>query len=279
MSGISNMKSSSELEKSKGILVFAFNSQKVKYTAIADQTSKLIKKNTNLPVTIVTDIDAELKFDYDQIIRVDSKTGNVRFSKDQQLYEWKNFDRYRAFDLSPYDETILIDTDYLMLDNSLLKLLEQPFDYRLMYNMQTPQGLNTDEMGPASLPMVWATVVLFRKTVRAKMFFDLVGRIQRNYGYYRSLFAIRETNYRNDFAFSIANIILNGHTLTPEQSIPWPMLTIEDTIESIDVKNKFLTVKYKHRADVISRQNLHIMDKNYLLSAQFKNFVERICND
>jgi hypothetical protein len=77
----------------------------------------------------------------------------------------------------------------------------------------------------------------------------------------------------------MANIILNGHTLTPEQSVPWPMLTIEDNIEYIDVKSKFLTVKYKHRADVISRQNLHIMDKNYLLSAQFKNFVERICND
>lgn len=273
------MKNSSESEKSKGVLVFAFNSQRIRYTDIADQTSKLIKKNTNLPVTIVTDIDAELKFDYDQIIRVDSKTGNVRFSKDQQVYEWKNFDRYRAFDLSPYDETVLIDTDYLMLDNSLIKLFDQPFDYRLMYNMQTPLELNTDEMGPASLPMVWATVVLFRKTVRARIFFDLVGRIQRNYGYYRSLFAIRETNYRNDFAFSMANIILNGHTLTPEQSIPWPMLTIEDNIESIDIKNKFLTVKYGNRADVISRQNLHVMDKQYLLSDKFKNFVERICND
>lgn len=273
------MKNSSESEKSKGVLVFAFNSQRIRYTDIADQTSKLIKKNTNLPVTIVTDLDAELKFDYDQIIRVDSKTGNVRFSKDQQVYEWKNFDRYRAFDLSPYDETVLIDTDYLMLDNSLTKLFDQPFDYRLMYNMQTPLGLNTDEMGPASLPMVWATVVLFRKTVRARIFFDLVGRIQRNYGYYRSLFAIRETNYRNDFAFSMANIILNGHTLTPEQSIPWPMLTIEDNIESIDIKNKFLTVKYGNRADVISRQNLHVMDKQYLLSDKFKNFVERICND
>jgi len=273
------MKNSNESEKSKGVLVFAFNSQKVKYTAIADRTSKLIKKNTNLPVTIVTDIDAELKFEYDQIIRVDAKSGNVRFSKDQQLYEWKNFDRYRAFDLSPYDETILIDTDYLMLDNSLIKLLDQPFDYRLMYNMQTPHGLNTDEMGPASLPMVWATVVLFRKTVRARMFFELVGRIQRNYGYYRSLFAVRETNYRNDFAFSMANIILNGHALTPEQSIPWPMLTIEDNIESIDLKNKFLTVKYKHRADVISRQNLHIMDKNYLLSEQFDSFVKAVCNE
>lgn len=273
------MKNSSELEKSKGVLVFAFNSQRIRYTDIADQTSKLIKKNTNLPVTIVTDIDAVLTFDYDQIIRVDAKSGNVRFSKDQQLYEWKNFDRYRAFDLSPYDETILIDTDYLMLDNSLLKLFDQPFDYRLMYNMQTPLGLNTDEMGPGSLPMVWATVVLFRKTARARIFFDLVGRIQRNYGYYRSLFAVRETNYRNDFAFSMANIILNGHTLTPEQSIPWPMLTIEDNIESIDIKNKFLTVKYGNRADVISRQNLHVMDKQYLLSDKFKNFVERICND
>lgn len=279
MNGINNMKSSSELEKSKGVLVFAFNSQKVKYTEIADQTSRLINRTLVLPVTLVTDVDAELKFDYDQVIRVDSKTGNVRFSKDQQVYEWKNFDRYRAFDFSPYDETILIDTDYLMLDTSLLKLLDQPFDYRLMYNMQTPQALNIDEMGPASLPMVWATVVLFRKTLRAKLFFDLVGRIQRNYGYYRSLFSIRETNYRNDFAFSMANIILNGHTLTPEQSIPWPMLTIEDNIEAIDLKNKFLTVKYDSRADVISRQNLHIMDKNYLLSDQFKNFVERICND
>ena len=42
------MKNSNELEKSKGVLVFAFNSQKVKYTEIADQTSKLIKKNTSL---------------------------------------------------------------------------------------------------------------------------------------------------------------------------------------------------------------------------------------
>jgi hypothetical protein len=273
------MKSSSELEKSKGVLLFAFDSKTVKYTDIADQTSKLIKKVLGLPVTVVTDFDVNLQFEYDQIIRVDSKTGNVRFSKNQQLYEWKNFDRYQAFDFSPYDETILIDTDYLVLDNSLLKLFDQPFDYRLMHNMQTPQALNIDEMGPASLPMVWATVVLFRKTLRAKLFFDLVGRIQRNYGYYRSLFSIRETNYRNDFAFSMANIILNGHALTPEQSIPWPMLTIEDNIESIDLKNKFLIVKYKHRADVISRQNLHIMDKNYLLSEQFDSFVKAVCNE
>ena len=273
------MKNSNESAKSKGVLIFAFNSKRVDYVSIADQTSKLISKNLNIPVTIVTDFDADPKFEYDHIIRADSKTGNVRFDKNQQTYEWRNFDRYRAYELSPYDETILIDTDYLVLDQSLIKLFEQPFDVRLMYKMQTPEALNVDEMGPMSLPMVWATVVLFRKTPRAKIFFDLVGRIQRNYGYYRSLFAIRETNYRNDFAFSMANIILNGYSLVPEQSIPWLLTTIEENIISLSTHKQFVVAKYDSRADVISRQNLHIMDKNYLLSDNFKQFVERVCSE
>ena len=273
------MKNLNESAKSKGVLLFAFNSKRVDYVAITDQTSRLIKKNLNLPVTIVTDIDADPKFDYDHIIRVDSKTGNVRFDRNQKTYEWKNFDRYRAYELSPYDETILMDTDYLILDQSLNKLFEQPFDVRLMYRMQTPAALNTDEMGPVSLPMVWATVVLFRKTEQAKIFFDLVGRVQRNYGYYRSLFGIRETNYRNDFAFSMANIILNGYCLAPEKSIPWPLTTIEENIKSLDIRNKFVVARYENKADVIARQNLHIMDKGYLTSDNFKQFVEKVCNE
>ena len=279
MNGISNMKNLKESAKSKGVVIFAFNSAHVDYVGIADQTSKLIEKNLNLPITLVTDILANPNFNYDYIIRAESKEGNFRFAKDGKTYEWRNFDRYRAYDLSPYDETILMDTDYLVLDDSLLKLFLQPFDYRLMYQMQTPKELNKDEMGPHSLPMVWATVALFRKSSVSKMFFDMVGKIQRNYGYYRNLFGIREGNYRNDFAFSMANIILNGYTLTPEQSIPWPMTTIEDTIHSLTVTNKFITAKYQNNADVISRQNLHIMDKNYLLSNQFKNFVESVCNE
>lgn len=278
MNGISNMNNLNESEKSRGVLLFAFNSKTVRYSDIADQTSRLISKHLNLPVSIVTD-NNDVKFKYDKVITAESKTGNVRHLKDQQLYEWKNFDRYRAYELSPYNETILVDTDYVVLDNSLNKLFDQPFDYRLMYTMQTPKSVNTDEMGPISLPMVWATVALFRKTQKAKLFFDLIGRIQRNYGYYRSLFAVRETNFRNDFAFSMANIILNGHALTPEQSIPWPLLTIEENINSLQLNKKFVNVKYNNSADVISRQNLHIMDKSYLMSDDFKKFVEAVINE
>lgn len=278
MNGINNMNNLNESEKSRGVLLFAFNSKTVRYSDIADQTSRLISKHLNLPVSIVTD-NNDVKFEYDKIITAESKTGNVRHSKDQQLYEWKNFDRYRTYELSPYDETILLDTDYVVLDNSLNKLFDQSFDYRLVHTMQTPKSFNTDEMGPISLPMVWATVALFRKTQKAKLFFDLIGRIQRNYGYYRSLFAVRETNFRNDFAFSMANIILNGHALTPEQSIPWPLLTIEENINSLQLNKKFVNVKYNNSADIISRQNLHIMDKGYLMSDDFKKFVEAVINE
>lgn len=273
------MTNSNESEKSKGVILFAFNSARVDYVGIADQTSRLIEKKLKLPVTLVTSADSNPKFNYDNIIKAESKDGNFRFSKNGETYEWRNFDRYRAYELSPYGETILMDTDYLILDDSLLKLFEQPFDYRLMYRMQTPKALNIDEMGPMSLPMVWATVVLFRKSSTTKMFFDLIGKIQRNYTYYRHLFAIREGNYRNDFAFSIANIIMNGYALTPEKSIPWPLTTIESDINSLTTRNKFIVAKYQDSADVISRQNLHIMDKNYLLSDQFKQFVETVCNE
>jgi hypothetical protein len=273
------MTNSKKSAKSKGVVLFAFNSAVVDYVTIADRVSKLIKKNLNLPVTLITDPDANPTFEYDHIVRAESKDGNFRFGLDGEVYQWKNFDRYRAYALSPYDETLLIDTDYLVLDDSLLKLFDQSFDYRLMHKMQTPQESNKDEMGPLSLPMVWATVVLFRKSPKAEMFFDLVGRIQRNYNYYRNLFGIREGNFRNDFAFSISNIIMNGYAISAEQSIPWPMTTIEEIIDSMTLRNKFLIVKYSEKAHVISRQNLHIMDKGYLLSEQFNQFVESICHD
>ena len=93
-----------------------------------------------------------------------------------------------AYELSPYEETILIDSDYLILDDSLLKLFATNFDYRLMHYNRTPSGPSLEMMGNTSLPFVWATIVLFRKTLRAKLFFSLVGRIQRNYNYYRMLY-------------------------------------------------------------------------------------------
>lgn len=278
MNGINNMTNSNASEKSKGIVVFAFNSTTVDYVALADQTSKLTAHAMGLPITLITDLNATPAFNYDHVIRIESQGGNFRTDTGTKV-EWRNFGRYLAYELSPYDETILLDGDYLVLDNSLLKLLEQNFDYRLMHNTQTPDRHCYKLMGTqAALPYVWATVVLFKKSEKSKQFFDLVGRVQRNYGYYKPLFN-GNGSYRNDYAFAIADIILNGYSIDEYKSIPWVMTTIENKINKLEIKGKFVIVRQETRADIISKQNLHVMDKEYLLSDNFKTFVSEICNE
>ena len=267
------MQNSNESAKSKGVVVFAFNNNAVDYVALSDQTSKLIDYHLGLPITLITDISADPKFKYDRIVRVQSEGGNVRTDTGDRVVEWRNLGRYLAYELSPYDTTILLDGDYLVLDKSLLTLSDQIFDYRLMHNNKSPDGPSYQSMGYHALNFVWATVVLFRKSERARQLFNLVGRIQRNYGYYKTLYN-GSGSYRNDYAFAIANMILNGYDPVEHKSIPWPMTTIEHKIKSIDVKDSFLVVRHENNAVVTPKQNLHIMDKDYLLSKQFKQFVD-----
>jgi hypothetical protein len=271
------MQNSKKSAKSRGVLVFAINSKTVDYVAIADNTSRLISHNLQLPITLVTDETGAPEFPYDSVIRISSSGSTYRHTSQETKVEWKNFDRYLAEQLSPYNETILVDTDYLVLDDSLLKLFDTEFDYKLMHYNNTADGISYSEMGVASLPYVWATVVLFRKTERAKLFFNLVGRVQRNYDYYRSLYNVREGNYRNDYAFAIANCILSGYTITDTQGIPWPMFTVEKDIEKIVLSDQFLKVCHGTDAVVVPYSNIHIMDKKYLQSSDFTQLVRTIC--
>ena len=269
------MKNSNVPAKSRGVVVFAFNTA-TDYVAIADQTSRLISHTLNLPVTLVTDFDSDPKFAYDRVIRVNLNDGD-NFIGIDTTKQWKNFGRYRAYELSPYEETVLLDTDYLVFDNSLSKLFATNFDYQLMHHNATEAGPSYEQMGETSLPFVWATVVLFRKTERARLFFNLVGRIQRNYSYYRNLYNIRERNFRNDYAFAIANNILSGYSLNEDRGIPWRMFTVDRKIEKIMLTDNFIQIHYEDEATMVPYQNIHVMDKNYLQSRDFEQLVEAIC--
>jgi hypothetical protein len=267
------MKKSAVQEKSRGVLLFAFNTEHTDYVEIARRSSRLIRQTLDIPITLITENGTNTK-GFDTVVYVDNILKNYKIGEQGS---WRNGDRWRAYELSPYDETILIDSDYLMLDDSLLKLFEQAFDYRIMTHNNKPAGawnLNTSLLG---LQYQWATVILFRKTLRAKMLFDLAGKVQRNYHYYAKLYHIRDKNFRNDYAFTIANNMLNGYNLDMDQGIPWPMLTFADVVISIRKKDNLLTVKERERGYVIPQQNIHVMDKGYLLSDDFADFVETVC--
>ncbi len=267
------MKKSAVLEKSRGVLLFAFNTDRTDYVKIAERAARLVHHTLNLPVTLVTDAKTASNY-FDNIIYVTNELTNYKVGEQTS---WRNGDRWRAYELSPYDETLLIDSDYLMLDCNLLKLFEQDFDYRIMSSNSKPAGSWALKMGMYSHDYVWATAILFRKTDKTKLLFDFVGRIQRNYRYYMHLYHMREGNFRNDYAFTIANNILNGYNLNFDQGIPWPMLTFADITTSITLKRNMLVVKEREKAYVIPRQNIHVMDKGYLLSDNFAEFVDLIC--
>jgi len=267
------MKKSNVPVKSRGVLVFAFNTEKTDYVRIAEQAARLVHHTLNLPITLVTE-PGVMSEHFDTTIYVDNTLKNFKVGEQGS---WRNGDRFRAYELSPYNETLLIDTDYLMLDDSLLKLFEQDFDYRIMSWNNKPATPWLLKMGMYSHEYLWATAILFRKTPRAKMLFDLVGRVQRNYDYYRRLYHMREGNFRNDYAFTIANNILNGYDLNFDQGIVTPMLTFADVTTSIAPKGNMLVVKEQERAYVIPRQNIHVMDKGYLLSDNFNEFVNTVC--
>lgn len=254
-----SMKNSKKLEKSRGIIAFASNTETTDYISIAQKTLKLAAKKLNLPTTLI-------KFD-------DNNFNNSRYDIDlQKFVEWKNSNRHKAYSLSPYDETIVIDADYLILDDSLLEIFNTDWDYLLQRNSHALTTEYPNNMGQNSLPYVWATVFAFRKTPKSKLFFDLVARIQQHYGYYKLLFNVQERNYRNDYAFSIADIILNGYSLS-NKSIPGSMLTIDQTIETISMKDSNIIVRDDKRSYVLPKTNMHVMSKKYLQSTNFEQFI------
>jgi len=246
--------------KSRGVVLFALNTPTVDYEHIAAQAARLISHTLNLPVTVVTETTTN---------QTNVRTGYLAGTA------WYNLDRYRAYELSPYDETLLLDSDYLILDNSLLKILDITDDYRMVTNNQSPRQSMDGTMGVLSLNYVWATAIAFKKTPKTRQLFDLVGRIQRNYEYYRKLYHIRERNFRNDYAFAIADNIINGYT--PSQGIPWTMLTIDKSIKKLEIKNNNIIVREEETAHVIPKQNIHVMDKDYLQSDSYIEFVDSIC--
>jgi len=255
------MQNSAKSEKSRGVVIFATNTAETDYVSIAEQNARLIEHFLKLPTTIVSAKD----------------TGsNQRFSTDTgRFVEWKNFGRHEAYEASPYDETIVLDADYLVFDNSLLGLFECSFDYLLFdKNRYVNIDQQASTMGPHSLPYIWATAFLFRKTERSRLFFELVAKIKRNYDYYRLLYNVQEGNFRNDYAFAIAHYILNGNSLATESFAPFHILTVTGAVESITA-SKNLVLRTPHKGHVLPLANLHIMSKSWLTSPALLLLVDQ----
>lgn len=266
-----NMKNLEQSEESRGVILFAFNTAEINYLKIAENCVKLIKKHLNLPVTLITNENCEIEncsvVHYTQTQFYNTRPGGAG-------KEWKNVDRYLAYELSPYDTTLLIDCDYYIFTNNLLKYFDIVEDYLLAKEQLFTSATTLGTMGDFHIDQRWATLTLFKKTQRSKLFFELVKRVQTNYRYYASLYSIKQRNYRNDHAFTIAHSILNGYYNDIEFCYPETLIAISEDVEDLEIRDASIIIRTENKSYVLPKTNLHFISKNFLLSEKCQTIIE-----
>jgi hypothetical protein len=213
----------------QGVLIFAFNNEETDYLAMAEWSAHNVRRHLNLPTSVVTNTEYTGSA-FDHVIHADAKSGGTRYFEDyNSTVTWHNAGRVDAYRLTPYDQTIVLDADYVVASNNLKRLLNASQDFlchRIAFDLagQTDmRGLNT--FGQYDMPMWWATVMMFRKSNTAQYIFDSMQMVRDNWQHYRDLYNIDRATYRNDFALSIALGIVSGHTMKVDE-IPWALPSV-----------------------------------------------------
>lgn len=282
----------------KGFLIFAHNNEEVDYGKLALVCSLMLKsKLKHSDVCLVTDqgtIDwlrqsmgeemVSYAFQHIEVLSYDvvkakNAMRNFRDSASTtKSLTWLNSTRSSAYELSPFDETIMIDSDVLVQDNSFDLVWENDEDIlinrdvlTLEHKLPNQNEIRLDGMG---IPMYWATQVYFRKGERAKLLFNLVEHIKQRYEYYQYVYEFPGKLFRNDYAFSIALHMLNGFLENNEfASFPSPViLSSFDRDELIGVKKnelKFLVndvdESWQYRLSNVKGITVHCMNKYSIL--------------
>ena len=247
-----------------GALIFAFNNEHTDYIAMAAWSADRVRRHLNIPVAVITDCtDPARLAKFDRVIAANPVSGGTRYFDDyKQNVTWYNASRTDAYSLTPWNQTLLLDADYVVCSDELKHLLEVPQDFmchRLAWEITAIdyfEGLNY--FGQHKMPMWWATVMMFQKSNMAQHIFESMNMIKQHWQHYKDLYHITGSQYRNDFALSIALGIVSGHTLKVN-NIPWSLASILPEHEITQTDEDHFEIKYQDQGR-LKRMTWHGMD-------------------
>lgn len=282
----------------KGVLIFAHNSRELDYIRLALISGKLAKTRLKVSVSLITDevtikwskesnIYSKLEDIFDHIIVSDrpnmANQRNLRDGDETQRIPFINSNRSLAWDLTPYNRTLVIDSDFLILSDDLSRYWDIDEDFMIADSAKDLYytdrlGYHDKYISDTGIKLNWATTFVFTKNKNTKIFFDFCKFIYENYQYYADLFRFDGRQYRNDIAFSIALHVLNGFSSKGSKFLP-TIKTILDTDILIDVTNEGLIFVLKDQlgqnqtACRVSNQDIHVMNKQNLLRLENKLLI------
>ncbi len=271
---------------SKGIIIFAQNNDYINYGKTACACAGFVRKNMSKfdEICLVTD-EYTLKSDeklineyFDRVIVSESsQPANIRLFKDTsstpEYASFRNMSRADVYELSPYDETLVIDGDYFIMNDVLDQVWGSENDFMINCQYRDVAGRhggNVSYIDNFSIPMYWATVFYFKKSEYTEHLFTLINHIKYNFKYYYYLYNCSGNLFRNDFAFSMALHILNGGV-----EFKVPRLPIEYLNNSFDLDDIYRVNSHndiimfcatpesteKHILTRFTNTDLHIMNK------------------
>jgi hypothetical protein len=265
---------------SKGVLLFAFNSPKFNYFDMAVHTAKRVNYFLDLPVTVVTDSQSKpnnVEYNFDQIIITDSDSSNKR---DWGI--WLNKGRYKAFELSPYHHTILLDTDYMVNSQKLLKTFTLPTDFCCHDTTEFLMNPNAvqEVLSVYSFKTLWATVITFKKSKRSEQIFNCLKMVQENFEHFALIHGFIANTFRNDYALTVALRTVNGQMALKSDIIPWNLTHIGKNTsvyaDDTSYKNtKFNVVFDRWQRGKVKKEYITIKDFDFHVMNK-ENFLELI---
>jgi hypothetical protein len=284
-----------------GVLIFVFNNRDIDYARSSLIAGFLAQKNLNVPVSIVTD-ESTVKWMkeskiyqyaeklFDKIILIErSNSLNYRNIRNGGLEKksvlFLNDSRCRAWDLTPYDRTLLIDSDFLIYSDRLSEYWQAESSILISSALKDIRGDRVgyhdkyvSDTGPA---LRWATTVMFSKDQESKIFFTLVETIKENYQYFSDLYSFPVDQYRNDISFTIAQHMLSGFIESLDYFLP-PVLTVQDLDSIQDIGKDFVRFFINDPLTgndnflcLLRNTDVHIMNKNAIVENfdKFERFL------
>ena len=180
------------MSNSKGFCILAQNNNKTDYVRQAYSLACSIHKfNSNQKVTLITNDNVP-----DEYLSVFDNIISIPWTDQANNTDWKIENRWKVYHASPYDHTIVMDADMLVLQN-----IEHWWNYlekrELFFttNVKTYRGELASSryyrkvFDSNNLPDLYSAFYYFKKGDFAKQFFILLELVMINWEYFYGKFA------------------------------------------------------------------------------------------
>ena len=271
---------------SKGYLVFAQNSETDYVRQAIALAASLKNSGNNQPISIVTDdtIPAEYVPLFDKVIP-------IPWGDDAVRSQWKIENRWKLYHLTPYEETVVLDSDVLVtatLDN-LWKFVDTfevyftsvvaDFKSRPVVDLTYRQTFIQND-----LPNLYSGLYYFKKSEFAREFFETLELVVKNY---QEVYKLYTPNKKQEFlsidvsAAIAAKILDVANDITCDAYCPTTFYHLKPKLQSLPVNvlrwTDALDVEYSDKLIIgnhIAHGVIHYVEDQFLTNEMFNRIVD-----